>query len=111
MLIEKDEPDLGEIAYRHLLGGIMDDAKMPRTWEQKLVFFADKLVEQDQVVPVAERFAALQKRYPGFAAEMSLCLPKVLDLEMEICRKVGMLPADMIEWLRTEVNPYSGSFS
>jgi len=63
MLRQKDEPALADIADHHMLFTLLDEVRMPRTWEQKLVYYADKLVEKNELVSVDERLAGLQERY------------------------------------------------
>ena len=55
------------------------------TWEDRLVFFCDKLVEQDRIVPFDVRLRALQARYPGFREVMAQAEPYVWALSDQIC--------------------------
>jgi len=59
----RNQHDLAEISQRHMLFNLEVPERMPLTWEQKVVFFADKLVETGSVVTIEERIAGLQKRY------------------------------------------------
>ena len=59
-----NQPELAEIARRHLLFCLTDEDRMPETWEQKVVYFADKLVEKTQLVSLEDRLRALRERYP-----------------------------------------------
>ncbi len=75
-------PDLAEIAEVHVLGA------EPRTWEGKLVHYADKIVEEDAVVGLVERVAALSCRYVADGDRIAQALPQLLALEGEIARNL-----------------------
>ena len=98
VLRQKGYPEeLAAIVERHLMFTLLDPARRPTTWEEKLVHYADKIVEGDTVVRVAERFEALRQRYPEHAEEFDRCLPFVLALEAEVC--------DRLEWPRNQAFP------
>lgn len=95
-------PELAEIVYRHPLFTIEDEDRKPVTWEQKLVYLADKLVENGEIVSVEARMQALRERY-GFADPIPTAL---LELQQEICRVAGFadteyFSAHIAETLRT----------
>lgn len=89
ILNERQQPQLAEIAKRHLLFSINDKLENPQTWEQKLVYLADKFIEGSQVVSIEERLEALSKRY-GIEAKYS---PAIRALMADICEILG-IPAD-----------------
>ncbi len=93
-------PELGEIARRHLMDHLEREGEAPPTWEQKLVFYADKLVEGSRLVPVQYRLMALRERYPAFAVKISTAEPRVLELEHEICSALGKTPVEVLEELQ-----------
>jgi putative nucleotidyltransferase with HDIG domain len=100
VLRQKGYPEeLATIVERHLMFTLLDPARRPTTWEERLVHYADKIVEGDTVVSVAERFEALRGRYPEHAEEFGRCLPAVLELEAEICGRLG--------WPRNQLFPSS----
>jgi hypothetical protein len=78
-------PDLAEIVRGHILGSVLEGQRDLRTWEAKLVFFCDKLVEQEQIVPFDERLRALKARYPEFREVMARAEPHVWALNDQIC--------------------------
>ncbi len=75
-------PDLAGIVERHVLGA------HPETWEEKLVHYADKIVEEDEVVGLADRVTALSCRYVSDANRIAQALPQLLSLEEEIVRSL-----------------------
>jgi putative hydrolase of the HAD superfamily len=99
LLAERGQPELAEIARRHLISSYGDPEGGPRSWEEKLVFYADKLVEGDRVVRFSERMAALMQRYPGFAEKILQHAPDVTALEREICDRLGLSPDPFFEQL------------
>lgn len=96
MLNSRQQPALAEIAARHLLPRIMDAEAGPKTWEQKMVYFADKLVEGGRIVPVEERMEALEKRYPQHAEGTRAAAPAILALQEELCRAMGVPVEELI---------------
>jgi hypothetical protein len=89
-LREQGQTDLAEIVRGHILGSVLEDQTDLRTWEARLVFFCDKLVEQDRIVPFDERITALKARYPGFRGIMDQAEPYVWALNDHICSKLSI---------------------
>jgi putative hydrolase of the HAD superfamily len=100
LLLERDQPELAEIAARHMLYSDPGDPRRPRTWEQKLVHYADKLAEGAALVPIEERLVALQARYPRFAEEMQQSWPVIQALQQEICDRLDLTPEALVAQLR-----------
>lgn len=93
LLRQKGEPALAEIADHHMLFTLMDEARTPRTWEQKLVYYADKLVEKNELVTVDERLSGLQERYNiDSGILLSALTPRIKALEAEICAPLDLTP-------------------
>ena len=104
ILRKRGEPALAAIADHHMLFTLLDENRQPRSWEEKLVYYADKLVEKGQLVSVEERLAGLQERY---AIDNSLLtrrlIPGIKDLEQEICSTIGADPEELIASLQTRL--------
>jgi hypothetical protein len=75
--------DLADIISGHVMRAGLKDEQF--SWENKLVFFCDKLAEQDRIVPFEVRLAALKKRYPQFEGVMRRAEPYIWDLNDQIC--------------------------
>ena len=104
MLRQRGEPALAAIADHHMLFTLLDENRQPRSWEEKLVYYADKLVEKGQLVSVEERLAALQERYAIDNALLTRRLmPRIKDLENEICSTIGANPEELIASLRARL--------
>lgn len=104
LLREKGLLELAEIAGRHLLYTILTPECAPQTWEQRLVFYADKLVERSSVVSMPERLNALIRRYPGYAAQILACREPVSALEQTICQVIGTTPDALVAELQQAIN-------
>jgi putative nucleotidyltransferase with HDIG domain len=100
LLAQRGQPELAEIANRHMLYQTETDPRRPETWEQKLVHFADKLCEGANLVSPPERISALTGRYPRAAAELKASLPLLLALQEEICAGLKISPDEIIKQLR-----------
>ncbi len=99
-LESKKQLKLAEIARRHLIGDLTSDETKPRTWEEKIVNYADKLSEGNTIVAMDERLEALQRRYPDFASKIKKNTPFVKALENEIVTALGTTPAKLIADLK-----------
>jgi hypothetical protein len=99
-LESKKQFQLAEIARRHLIGDLASNLTGPRTWEEKIVNYADKLSEGNSIVSLDERLAALQQRYPGFASKIKKNTPFVKALENEIITALGTTSENLIPDLK-----------
>jgi putative hydrolase of the HAD superfamily len=100
ILSEKGQEALAEIARRHLIYTILDPSTAPATWEEKLVYYSDKVVVGDELASVEVRVKDLCMRYPAAAERIRRCLPRILDLESEICTRLGTTPEEVYDVLR-----------
>lgn len=98
-LLAHNQPELAEIADRHMPASGPGDPRAPRTWEQKLVHFADKLAEGERVVTPQERIQALIARYPEYQEDLQSSQPFLLQIQDEICQHLKLTPAEMIKKL------------
>lgn len=100
ILAHRAQPILAEIADRHMLHQSRDHPRYPRTWEEKLVHFADKLAEGSHLASLEERIRALMGRYPTAAAEIQASHPLLVAQQEEICQALGITPEEMMRDLR-----------
>ena len=56
-------PEVALLVKRHGLEHVDDDDFVPKSWEEKIVFYADKRVKGDKIVSVRERFEYIKQRY------------------------------------------------
>lgn len=100
ILEDRNQPALAEIARRHILTHLLDQNLAPRTWEEKAVFLADKLMEGSRLVPLEQRINALSRRYSRFSAGIQACLPPLRNLQKELCVHMHIPEAQLIDRLQ-----------
>jgi hypothetical protein len=84
-LSHQGHPDLALIVSGHVMRTALQVDHASPSWERRLVFFCDKLAEEDRIVPFDVRLRALKERYPGFIGVMDRAAPYVWGLSDEIC--------------------------
>jgi len=99
LLHTREQPELAEISYRHLLFCLIDETRRPQSWEQKVVYFADKLVEKSQLASLEERVQGLRERYPNHRQEIDAVIPALLELQDEICAAADVQPDELLPCL------------
>ncbi len=104
LLRERWQAELAEISRRHIIYAILNDENAPRTWEEKVVYFADKLAEGGRLVGVEERLQGLQNRHHLEAAQIEAVRQPVLALGDEIAAAAGIKPVDLVHQLSNALN-------
>ena len=56
-------PEVARIISKHGLAHLDKEECQPKSVEEKIVFYADKRVKHDQIVPVEKRFEYIRERY------------------------------------------------
>ena len=86
------------IVRKHSLFSVLSEKDKPVTWEEKIVFYADKRVIEDYIVGLEERMNYLKKRY-GKSQEILRKIEesKLLTrkIEKEIFCKIGDSPSSL----------------
>jgi len=75
-------PEVAEVVRKHGLQHLGDDDYIPKKWEEKIVFYADKRVKNDRIVSVDERFEYVKKRYNHYDVEKELEFTKKVEKEL-----------------------------
>ena len=83
-------PEMAKIVRDHIMSTIINPEAKSRSWENKLVFFCDKLVERDELVPFDQRLEALRARYPYYVEKMAEAEPYIWEMSDEICEILGL---------------------
>jgi len=103
-LLKDKYPVLATTIRKHKYVALLDEKDRPRTWEEKLVYYADKRVMQGKIVPLATRLEEAHKRnvhVHGSAASSKANTAKVdpliFQLEKEIFDQIGLTPADVTD--------------
>lgn len=102
-------PALGPPVERHLTGLILT-GKGPVSWEEKLVYYADKLCTT-RVVSLAERVDDLCRRYPEHAGTFQQCLPAMQALESEIFQRLPWARDQLLIQLASALREPAARFS
>lgn len=103
LLLQLEQPELAEIAGRHMPYTRRDDPRRPQTWEQRIVHYADKLSEGTQFVPIEERLQALKQRYPGASDDLEKSWPFLQALQAQICGQLQLSVPELYARLRKEL--------
>ena len=106
-LAERGQPELANIARRHILDGITDETRRPQTLEEKVVYFADKLCEDASLVDIDTRLSALKRRYPDYASRMTASEPALKELQKELALAAGVDEAEMLGKIRQVIGKTS----
>ena len=61
-VLKEKYPVLALTIKRHKYAAILDEQEGPRTWEEKIVYYADKRVMHDKVVSLGQRLEEGHKR-------------------------------------------------
>ena len=88
--------EVADIVRTHSVHSILDPSISPKSWEEKIVFLADKMVK-NEVITVDKRFALWRDEHLPFETQKILdaCYPKVKSLESELFSKIGIDPEDV----------------
>ncbi len=96
VLTDEGMDEVAQLVKTHSLHTIIDPALAPKSWEEKILYLADKMVKLE-VVGVDGRFALWRAESlpPSAAATLNACYPKVKELEKEIADILGLTPEEM----------------
>ena len=90
LLEGKGLPVLAEIVRHHGLFSLLEESDRPRTWEQRIVYYADKLIESNQIVPIEVRIQSIQDRYGLDPLVTQKLISLIRELETELCSPLGV---------------------
>ena len=103
-ILKEKYPALALTIKRHRYMALLDEKEKPDTWEEKLLYYADKRVMHDKIVPLKERLAEGHKRnaYQHGSAEQSRINiakvdPLIYEMEKEIFEKISLDPIEVTE--------------
>lgn len=96
VLQEGGMEEVAALVRTHTLPVILDQKLSPKTWEEKLLYLADKMVKYE-IITVDGRFALWRQESlpPKALAQLDACYPKVKKLEQEIFTLIGKRPEDI----------------
>ena len=101
-ILREQYPVLALAIKRHRYMALLDEKEKPDTWEEKLLYYADKRVMHETIVPLKERLAEGHKRNVfshGSEAKSKINTAKVdtliYEMEKEIFEKTGLEPLEV----------------
>lgn len=96
ILQEEGMEEVANLVKTHPLHAVLDPAICPKTWEEKLLYLADKMVKQE-IITVDRRFALWNGEHLPSDAQKVLdgAYPKAKALEREIFDRIGLTPDDV----------------
>ncbi len=97
ILKEEGYGEVGKVVLAHIIRKNMDI--YPRTWEDKIVFYADKLVVHDTIASLEERFDDLMKRYSKHRKNIILTRTFAEKIEKEIFDKIKIEPDSIRQYI------------
>ncbi|MBT3304189.1 HD domain-containing protein [Candidatus Woesearchaeota archaeon] len=84
ILNDEGMKEIGEVIKKHSINAIVEEDKIPTTWEEKLIFYADRRVIEDKIASLDERITDLKTRYPDIEKFLGEAVPKIKKLEETI---------------------------
>jgi len=103
-IFKEKYPALALTIKRHRYMALLDEKEKPQSWEEKLLYYADKRVMHDKIVSLNERLAEGHKRnaYQHGLAEQSKINtskvdPLIYKMEKEIFEKIGLGPLEVTD--------------
>jgi len=96
------EDGLAQIILKHRFESLIDadPSARPSSWEEKLLYYADKRVKHDKIVTIRDRLEDGRKRYFGgmkIPKNNSATEKAVYAIEKEICDAAGINPGQINE--------------
>lgn len=99
ILAERNLPELCEIVWRHPIFSLLQEERKPETWEQIVVYLADKYIEGASIASLEQRLYALQQRYPHDHRYIHNVTSKLMALQEELCGELKTDPQELLERL------------
>jgi len=75
-------PEVALIVRKHGLAHLENEVFVPKTWEEKIVFYSDKRVKGNKIVSVDERFEYIKKRYKKDDVEKEIYFTQRIEKEL-----------------------------
>jgi hypothetical protein len=90
--------EVADLVKTHPLHSILDASIAPKTWEEKLLYLADKMVKYD-IVGVDRRFALWNEEHLSSKEQeiLDACYPKVKKLEQEVFKLARISLDDILK--------------
>ena len=103
-VLKERYPVLALTIKRHRYMAMLDEKDCPKSWEEKLLYYADMRVMHDKIVPLKQRLAEGHKRniyMHGSAAQSRINTakvdPMIEEMEKEIFNKIALDPLEVTD--------------
>ena len=98
ILKEEGMVEVAQLVATHPLHAIFDPSITPKTWEEKILYLADKMVKYE-IITVDARFKLWNDEHlPADAQDiLDRAYPKVKELEKEIFDLIGIIPRQVAQ--------------
>ncbi len=104
LLDAQGQPELAEIARRHAMWAPLTEGQRPETWEQKVVYYADRIAQHDRLVGIDARMLEIAGRRPELRARIDEYRAAALAQEAELAARLGVSAPDLWRELTLAVN-------
>jgi predicted HAD superfamily phosphohydrolase YqeG len=98
-LTDKGFPELARIALCHSIFSVLDHITFPTSWEEKIVYLADKMVEGDKIVGVKRRLSGLMQNYPQNIESFEKAVPIIQSMKDELLATIRMDEAALLDYI------------
>jgi putative nucleotidyltransferase with HDIG domain len=103
LLRERGLEELARIAERHPVWAPLTPGQEPQTWEERLVYYADRIAEAEGIVTIGERMAAMLRRHPERAGHVPAYAAAAQAMELEIAVRLEVPAGELPNTVRTLV--------
>ncbi len=114
LLRERELDALARIAERHPVWAPLTPGWQPETWEEKVVYYADRISEPTGIVSIEERLAAMLARHrergdsAASIVDEAAYRAAAYAAEQEIAGRLGIARGDIMDWLKSEIDDPTG---
>jgi len=109
LLFKMDFPKLANVVLKHSLSFILNNKF--NSWEELIVYYADKRVEEDKIVSIHERLDSWKHKYPDSAELIEEVRPNLEELERQLFAHLKFTPAELgFKVEKSYVDPYAHNF-
>ncbi len=103
-LLKEKYPQLALTIKKHKYAALLDEKEKPCTWEERIVYYADKRVTHERIVTLKERLEEAHQRNENLQCakgQREIDTAKIdhliFELERQIFTKTGLNPDDVTE--------------
>jgi putative nucleotidyltransferase with HDIG domain len=103
-ILKGDYPQLASLIRKHKYMGMLDDENKPKSWAEKLIFYADMRIMHDKIAPLKQRLEEGHKRnihLHGSEEQSRLNTakidPLIFQMEKEIFEKINLNPLEITD--------------